>query len=124
MAIAKYLNITPFGALNCIRFHGAVVNDEHILTLVIGQSVENAENSYREHQQQPAPILCAAFEQVISGILADDSLVVGHNAPEKIFAEKRQGKYCFYQRTNTVPMMFSNTTLVKQRVDPEMIKKS
>jgi hypothetical protein len=26
MAIAKYLNITPSGAFNCIRFHGLLIN--------------------------------------------------------------------------------------------------
>ncbi|WP_167527818.1 hypothetical protein [Desulfosarcina alkanivorans] len=56
-----------------------------------------------------SPVVGTSFEDFAGSIFAKRQFVVDHNASEEVLTHKRQCKNRSYQRTTTVPAVFSGT---------------
>jgi hypothetical protein len=86
----------------------AIIKDEHRLTLITCQPVEDAVKISPESQQKPSPIIGAGFEQVVCRIFPDFGIIVDDNTPEEILPDEWQCEDDFYQRTDAVSVAFAN----------------
>ena len=103
---------------------GAVVKNQNRLPAIIGQAVDNRKYSSGQGQKQFAPVMPGAFQDFISGILAEGLIRVDNDTAIKVLSQKRQGKDGLSQRTNAMAMPFSDATSVKQCTDTKSVKKS
>ena len=75
-------------------------------------------------RRDAALVMPGAFQDFISGILAEGLIRVDNDPAIKVLSQKRQGEDGLSQRTNAVAMPFSDAASMKQRADSKSVKKS
>ena len=73
-----------FGARTVI---GAVVKNQNLLALFIGQHIEETDNNQAQHELPP--VILRVFEEIIGGILFEPQFRIFDDAPGKIDSTKR-----------------------------------
>ena len=92
-------------------------------SILIRQSIDHGENSFRQQEKQFTPVVPNAFRQVVGGVLAKGLVLVDDDSAIEILTGKWQRENRLCQTANAMAMPFSNATSVKQLADAKYVEK-
>jgi hypothetical protein len=102
---------------------GAVVNDQHLLTLLAGQYVHESDHHRHQAQQKFPPVIPGILQELVGGILAELQLRIVDDAPGEVDPAKRQGENGGEHRQRFCPSQLADTAASQQGANLEIFQK-
>ena len=102
---------------------GAVIDDQHLLPLLIGQHVHEPNHHRHQAQQKCSPVVPGILQELVGGVLLESQFPVLDNAPGKVEPAKRQGKDGGEHRQGLCSPQFADAAAAQQGADLEIVQK-